>query len=93
MAHATKPFELNEIETICTIASTVTVPEGKLGFWHVFSNETDEYYGLEEEDKARAQFDEWVREYGCARLYLQVEDSNGDTELEECWEAVGDYPM
>jgi len=88
-----EPFDLDELEEVCTIGEKVTVPAGKTGMWHVFTNNTDEFFGLDQEAEARELFDTWAKEEGCARLYLEIEDEDGNNELEECWQSVGDYPM
>jgi hypothetical protein len=55
--------------------------------YHVFTDSRDEYFTSY--DEAKALFDEWAEEYGCARLYAVVTDEDDG----DCIEAVGPYPM
>lgn len=91
---AIKPYDPTEFETVATIGATITAPEGKRGTFHVFSDDRDEYFNLDQENEARALFKQWAEVYGCARLYLEIDDiETGDSWLEECWESEGEYPM
>ena len=60
--------------------------------YHVFTDHRDGWYGSDQFDEAKAQYLEWGDEFGCARLYIEVEDENGDTVREDCLESTGDYP-
>lgn len=87
------PYNPDEFEHIATLGQPVTVAAGKTGRWHVFTHNTDEYYGLEEEAEALRLFDQWAEEYGSARLYLEVEDdATQELELEDCYKSVGEFP-
>ena len=60
--------------------------------YHVFSNEIDEY--TESEVLANATFDEWVEEYGCARLFEEHYEEDGDEMIDEfCIRSEGSYPQ
>lgn len=60
--------------------------------YHVFTNERDEWFANYKE--ALSQFEEWVKEFGTARLYEEVREKKDDEVLDEnCLKSVGEYPM
>lgn len=55
--------------------------------YHIFTNNTDEY--LTDKKEAVKLFQEWAKEYGCARLYeSKTIDEDGD-----CIMSEGEYPL
>ena len=62
--------------------------------YHIFTNSQDEW--LNDIKQARALFQEWVDEFGCARLYEEKWDNPefGDEPTEEhCIKSFGEWPF
>ena len=59
--------------------------------YHIFTHNTDEY--TTNLTEATTIFNQFVAEYGCARLYKETRDTDGELLDETCLESVGEYPQ
>ena len=59
--------------------------------YHVFTNNQDEWFNNLAE--AEELFNEWAGENGCARLYEEEREEDGELINENCINAIGSYPM
>lgn len=68
--------------------------KGKLlAFCHVFSDNIDSYFDKPyETQKALDAFKRYAEERGCARLYVEVADEEGNTLIEDCILSEGGFP-
>lgn len=62
--------------------------------YHIFTHNTDEW--LDDYKDALVLFEEFIEDYGCARLYVEVyEDDQAikdDEMTENCIKSYGDWP-
>lgn len=63
---------------------------GTVTVYHVFTDNRDEW--TRDLGEAKALFTTWGEEFGCARLYCELRDEDGETIEEDCLEATGPYP-
>ena len=59
--------------------------------YHVFTHNTDEFCSTFEE--ANIIFNQFVADYGCARLYEEERDEDSEVIEENCIKSHGEYPM
>lgn len=60
--------------------------------YHIFTHNADEY--TTDEKEAYAIYKNYIKEYGCARLYCLICDAQTDDAIEEyCLESLGEYPQ
>jgi hypothetical protein len=59
--------------------------------YHVFTNNTDEYVDTLEE--AQKLYEDFITEYGTARVYEEVREVEGDVLSENCILTYGEWPL
>lgn len=59
--------------------------------YHIFSNEVDEW--TTNYQKAVKIFNIFVKRYGCARLYAEEREEDGELLNEWCVKLYGEYPL
>ncbi len=64
--------------------------EKDIEIYHIFTDNRDEY--RENLEEAKQLFYKYIDEHGKARLYIDIENQNGETLEEDCLEAYGDFP-
>lgn len=65
--------------------------------YHVFTDDWDEWFGGREYKKAKALYDQWVRDFGNVKLYREEYATKHDFEVtmsceELCLESAGSFP-
>lgn len=59
--------------------------------YHVFTHNNDEY--VSNYDEAIILFNDFINDYGCARIYKLEHDENDDLISQDCVDSFGVYPQ
>lgn len=70
-------------------------PKGKLlVYCHIFTDRVDDYISNPRQTELCLDiFKKYIKEYGSARLYIAVDDEDGNDIVEDCILAYGDFPV